>query len=69
MRVQRVEGEYRVVLTPEAMEALKLKEGAAVRVLPVDEPEQSRYVGVEEGMKAYFETEPFHRNSYRELAK
>lgn len=69
MRVQIVDGEYRVVLPPEAVEALKLSEGTPVRVMPIAETSQPRYVGVEEGMKVYFETEPFHRNSYRELAK
>ena len=69
MRVQVVDGEYRVVLPAEAVEALKLKEGTAVQVVPVAEPEKSRYVGVDEAMKAYFETEPLHRDSYRELAK
>jgi len=66
MRVQVVDGEYRVVVPPEAVEA---REGAAVQVVPLAEPEKSRYVGVEEGMKAYFKTEPLHRNAYRELAK
>jgi bifunctional DNA-binding transcriptional regulator/antitoxin component of YhaV-PrlF toxin-antitoxin module len=69
MRIQIVDGEYRVVVPLEAVEALNLSEGTPVRVVPVAEPSESRYVGVEEGMKAYFETEPFHRNSYRELAK
>jgi len=69
MRVQVVNGEYRVVVPPEAVEALGLREGAPVEVVPVPETEKSRYVGVEEGMKAYFKTEPLHRNSYRELAK
>lgn len=69
MRVQHVEGEYRIVVPPEAMEALKLTDGAAVAVTPVADLEISRYVSFEEGMEAYFATEPMHRNSYRELAK
>jgi hypothetical protein len=69
MRVQVVEGEYRVVLPPEAVEALKLTEGTAVRVLPIAEPSESRSVGVEEAMKVYFETLPDHAESYRELAR
>jgi len=69
LRIQQVEGEFRVVVPAEAMEALRLSVGAAVRVIPEAEPERSRYVGVEEGMKAYFETEPLYRESYQELAK
>jgi bifunctional DNA-binding transcriptional regulator/antitoxin component of YhaV-PrlF toxin-antitoxin module len=69
MRVQVVDGEYRVVVPPEAVEALGLRDGAPVELVPVPQPEKSRYVGVEEGMRAYFKTEPLHRNSYRELAR
>ena len=47
-----------------------LREGSVVEVLAVG-PETSgdRYFTVEEGMAAYFKTEPLHRNTYRELAK
>ena len=71
MRVQVVEGEYRVVLPPEAVEKLRIKDGSTVDVVTVDEMvrSKSKYVGIEEGMKAYFETLPDHRESYRELAK
>jgi len=71
MRVQVVDGEYRVVLPAEAVEALKLKDGAAVQVVPVVEPEKSghRYMTVEEGLEAFRSTEHLHRNTYRELAK
>jgi antitoxin component of MazEF toxin-antitoxin module len=69
MRVQLVAGEYKVVLPPEAMEELQLKDGDAVKVVRAAETAESRSVGVGEAMKSYFETEPLHRESYRELAK
>ena len=72
IRVQHVEGEYRVVLSPEAMEALHLSEGAEVEVHPVaNEHEASavEYASTEEVVAAFWETEPEHRNSYLELAK
>jgi bifunctional DNA-binding transcriptional regulator/antitoxin component of YhaV-PrlF toxin-antitoxin module len=71
MRVQVVEGEYRIVLPPEAMEELKLKPGAPVDIVPVVEPEppQHRYMTVEEGLAAFRRIEPAHRNTFRELAK
>ena len=75
MRVQHVDGEYRVVLTPEAMAALHLSEGAEVEVRTVSNgsgPEPTakhRYATVEEGLAAYRRTEHLHANTYRELAK
>ena len=71
MRVQHVDGEYRVVLSPEAMEILKLREGAPVDVVPVAEPVPSehRYMTVEEAVAAFRKIEPAHRNTFRELAK
>jgi hypothetical protein len=70
MRVQHVEGEYRVVLTPEAMEALNLTDGASVEIVPVAaaQPEH-RYMTVEEMLDAYQRTEHLHLDTYRELAK
>ena len=48
-----------------------MKDGAAVQVVPVVEPEKSghRYMTVEEGLEAFRSTEHLHRNTYRELAK
>ena len=76
MRVQHVDGEYRVVLTPEAMAALHLSEGAEVEVRTVSngsgpEPTDVRikYISVQEALDSYERTEPLHRNTYRELAK
>jgi len=68
-RVQHVDGEYRVVLTPEQVAALKLSDGAAVVLEPVAEPVEHTYVSVEEGLDAFRRTEHLHRNTYRELAK
>ncbi len=73
MRVQHVDGEYRVVLTPEAMEALHLSEGAEVEVRTVaGEPNGStsiRRMSVEEALENFRETLPQHIEAYRELAK
>lgn len=71
MRVQHVEGEYRVVLPPEAVEALHLTDGSVVRVIPV-EPQgvvERRYITKEEAIESYLRTEPQHLETYRELAK
>ena len=70
LRVQVVDGEYRVVLPPEAVEALKLTEGLEVKVVPVrigsDKP---RYISKEEAEESYLRTEPLHHETYTELAK
>ena len=70
MRVQLIGDEYRVVLSPEAVEALHLSDGAEVEIRRV-EPEQPRmhYVTVQEALDSYDRTEPQHRNTYQELAK
>ena len=70
MRVQLVAGEYRVVLPPEAVEALKLTEGSPVEIVPVAEQAcaDHRRMTVEEGLAAFRGTELDHRNTYRELA-
>lgn len=72
MRVERRGDEYCVVISQQALEALRLSEGAAVEMHPVAEPEKPlaiRYVSVEEAMESYYRTEPLHENTYRELAK
>ncbi len=71
MRVQEVEGEYRVVLTPEAIAAWNLKDGAPVEVLPVKATEagERRYAKNDEVLQAFRETLPQHAEAYRELAK
>ncbi len=73
MRVQQVDGEYRVVLTPEALAALNLTDGSPVEVLPVVEaPATSpeiRYLTNEEALDAYRQTLPQFRDAYEELAK
>ena len=65
MRVQVVDGEYRVVLPPEAVEALKLRDGAPVEITPVPEPgrEAHRHMTEEEGMEAFRSTLPDHSNA------
>jgi len=71
MRIKHVEGEYRIVVPIEAMEALHLSDGASVELVPVVEPKRTehRYMTVEQGLAAFRKTEPAHRNTYRELAK
>ena len=72
MRVQQVDGEFRVVLSAEAMAALQLREGAAVEVQPVEPANDApphRYISLEEGLASFERTEPLHRNTYMELAK
>ena len=73
MRVQRIGDEYCIVLSPEAIEALNLSDGAEVEVRRVerepDQPGTIRYISVEEALDAYRETLPQHREAYRELAK
>jgi len=73
MRVQEVEGEYRVVLTPEAIAAWNLKDGAPVEVTPVPEAAVAgpviHYMTNEEALEAYRSTLPQFRAAYEELAK
>ncbi len=73
MRVQRRGDEYCVVIPQQALEALRLSEGAEVELRPVEtEPSQPgaiRYLSVEEALESYRETLPQHREAYIELAK
>jgi antitoxin component of MazEF toxin-antitoxin module len=72
MRVQRMGDQYCVVLSAEAVEALRLVEGTEVEVLPLAVQEDStriRYISTEEALEAYRKTLPQHREAYRELAK
>jgi hypothetical protein len=69
LRIQVVDGEYRVVAPPEAVEALKLSEGVEVEVVPVAVGPGHRDMDFAEGMAAFGGTLEFHRDVYRELAK
>jgi antitoxin component of MazEF toxin-antitoxin module len=70
MRVERRGDEYCVVLSREALQALRLAEGAEVEVRPVGAQENDiRYISTEEALEAYRKTLPQHREAYRELAK
>jgi antitoxin component of MazEF toxin-antitoxin module len=70
MRVERRGDEYCVVLSREALEGLRLAEGAEVEVRPVGAQENGiRYISTEEALEAYRKTLPQHREAYRELAK
>jgi antitoxin component of MazEF toxin-antitoxin module len=71
MRVQHIDGEYRVVLTPEAIAALHLTEGSEVEVSAVGTlpSETKRYASDAEVLQAFRETLPQHAQAYRELAK
>jgi antitoxin component of MazEF toxin-antitoxin module len=75
MRVERRGDEYCVVLTQQALDALRLTEGTAVEIRPVatvsngTQASEPKYVTVAEALASYERTEPLHSNTYRELAK
>ena len=70
VRVQRVGEEYRIVLSPEAIEALHLSDGAEVEIRRVEQEQlRVQYVTVQEALESYGRTESQHRNTYQELAK
>ena len=70
IRVERRGDEYCVVLSAEALEALRLTEGTEVEVRPAGAQENGiRYISTEEALEAYRKTLPQHREAYRELAK
>ncbi len=70
LHIQVVEGEYRLVLPPEMVEELKLRDGDALEVLPVPAARAGdRFVTLEEGMTAFHKFEALHRNTMRELAR
>lgn len=72
MRVHVIEGEYRVVVPMDAVEALDLHDGSIVEVQAV-RPDGGRFdhrsATVDEALEAFRRTEHLHRNTYRELAK
>jgi antitoxin component of MazEF toxin-antitoxin module len=70
MRVRRMGDEFCVVISRQALEELRLSEGAEVEVRAVEStPASAEYVTVEEALESYHRTEPLHSNTYRELAK
>jgi bifunctional DNA-binding transcriptional regulator/antitoxin component of YhaV-PrlF toxin-antitoxin module len=71
MRVQLVEGEYRVVLPLHALEAMNLKEGDPVdrQRVETDSLAEHRTLSLEEGMAAYCSFELDNRQVFLELAK
>ena len=70
MRVERRGDEFCIVLSREALEALRLAEGAEVEVRPAGAQESDiRNLSTEEALEAYRKTLPQHREAYRELAK
>jgi hypothetical protein len=71
MRLQLVDGKYMVEVPIETVEALKLREGAPVKLTPVEVSgkEEHRYMTLEEGMAAFRSTLHENRDVYRELAK
>lgn len=67
-----MDGEYRVVLSAEVVEALHLTDGAEVEVGAAGSSGnqgEHRYASVEESLEAFRKTLPQHREAYRELAK
>ncbi|SNS32443.1 hypothetical protein SAMN05421770_101501 [Granulicella rosea] len=73
-RVQHVDGEYRVVLSAEAMEALHLTDGAQVDIKLVKTAATVsapvfQYLTNDEALQIFRDTEEQHREAYQELAK
>ncbi|MEO7028836.1 MAG: hypothetical protein ABI147_05480 [Acidobacteriaceae bacterium] len=73
-RVQKTSEGYAIVLTEDALKKLKLAEGSAVEIHPVETDKDQlrpeiRYASTEDAMRAYRETLPQHEAAYRELAK
>ena len=74
-QIQQVQGEYKIVLTAEQMEALHLAAGAEVDLIPHtngkfgNEKADHGYISVEKGLAAFREVEPAYRETFLELAK
>lgn len=70
-RLEKTENGYAIPLTEEMVEALHLREGAAVEILPVatEGRPEIRFASTEEVLRAFEETLPQHEAAYRELAK
>ncbi|HEY4355378.1 MAG TPA: hypothetical protein VGN16_06500 [Acidobacteriaceae bacterium] len=70
-RLEKTQNGYAIPLTAEMVEALQLREGAAVEVLPIAEQRRPeiRSATTEEVLRAFEETLPDHEAAYRELAK
>ena len=71
IKVRKIGNGYGVILPKQLLDDLALQEGSmleveksdgAIRMVPADE-QFTRQV------EAFLKTEPFHRNTYRELAK
>jgi bifunctional DNA-binding transcriptional regulator/antitoxin component of YhaV-PrlF toxin-antitoxin module len=71
LRVQLVEGEFRIVLPMEVVRKLELREGSVVEIESVEQTyrAQQRYITREEAMESYRRTLPQHEAAYRELAR
>ncbi len=73
-RVQKTPEGYAIVLTEDALKELKLAEGSAVEIHPVEMeqvamPIQKRYASTEEVLEIYHRTKERFRHAYEELAK
>lgn len=72
LHVRQVGDEYYVPLSPEVVDALHLRDGAAVEVRSIEAatPTASvRCLTNDEALDLYRSTEPQHRRAYEELAK
>ncbi len=71
LKVRKIGNGYGILLPKQLMEDLRVEEGSTVNLVKVNgvyeltpyDPEFAR------ALKAFRETEPQHRNTYRELAK
>ena len=71
-RLESREGETCIVLNESDLQALGLRAGDAVDVVPISEGEVSQafeYISTAEAMQAFEETYAEHESSYLELAK
>lgn len=78
LRVERIGDRLAILLTPEQVEALSLREDAELEleivegkleITPVPATNEAQRVSADEAFAAYKRTEPRYAEVYRELAK
>jgi antitoxin component of MazEF toxin-antitoxin module len=73
LRIQRIGDGLGVMIPPDVVEDLDLREGATLTLAAEENGEaaalKSKYVTAEEAVASYLRTEPLHADTYRELAK
>lgn len=69
LRVERIGDRLGILLTPEQIEALDLREGSVVDLQTPGSIQGHRYATMEEAMEAFEKTEAQYAGVYRALAK